>query len=491
MKQTLRYILTGCLLLAAITGMAQSVQESVQLARIALQSNDYEQALTYLSDVPNIKKHADAFRLQQMCMDTINNRSKQWQMVADNQKTHLQFELALQSLDKISTRSDDYSTVTKLRSQYEKYLKLQQEGKIVSEQLKQAIQALPQDRVIHSFHSGWARVGWKDNRNPCFISKQGETIKPFAWDVAARDFTEGISIGYSDFGNTFLADSLGNTIALGHIVIYDDFSEGLCVAFGDKSKFFINKKGQKVLDNGFDYIDVFSEGRALVRKKKHYLYINKNGYSVIENVAPPTDCSGWSYLSQFSEGIAWIKADSKSISKLSTKLLLGGLAKNTEKAYAAIDHDGKTLFYIGEENIRPASQFSSGLACIKVVNNDQTYYGFISKTGEYVIDAVYEQAYAFSEGLAAVRKDGKWGFIDTKGEIAIPLEYDWVRDCSEGIMAVRKDNKWGFIDKTGKVLFPCFFHGADSFSEGLALVQLDGKYGFIDKYGFCTLDFTE
>lgn len=31
----------------------------------------------------------------------------------------------------------------------------------------------------------------------------------------------------------------------------------------------------------------------------------------------------------------------------------------------------------------------------------------------------------FSEGLAAVRKDGKWGFIDQEGNLVIDLEVVW------------------------------------------------------------------
>jgi hypothetical protein len=40
----------------------------------------------------------------------------------------------------------------------------------------------------------------------------------------------------------------------------------------------------------------------------------------------------------------------------------------------------------------------------------------------------YENAWSFSEGLAAVLKGDKLGFIDTKGRIAVPFIYDDVID---------------------------------------------------------------
>ena len=36
----------------------------------------------------------------------------------------------------------------------------------------------------------------------------------------------------------------------------------------------------------------------------------------------------------------------------------------------------------------------------------------------------YDEIGVFSEGLAAVKKDGKWGYINTKGEVAIPITID-------------------------------------------------------------------
>lgn len=67
----------------------------------------------------------------------------------------------------------------------------------------------------------------------------------------------------------------------------------------------------------------------------------------------------------------------------------------------------------------------------------------------------YDDIYYFSEGLAPVRKNGKWGYINKKGKAVIKPQYD-VKDpfvnFSEGLALVKKDGKWMFIDKKGKVV---------------------------------------
>jgi len=40
-----------------------------------------------------------------------------------------------------------------------------------------------------------------------------------------------------------------------------------------------------------------------------------------------------------------------------------------------------------------------------------------------IIDPVYEKAKSFSNGLAAVCKDGLWGFIDKEGTIVIACQF--------------------------------------------------------------------
>lgn len=55
----------------------------------------------------------------------------------------------------------------------------------------------------------------------------------------------------------------------------------------------------------------------------------------------------------------------------------------------------------------------------------------------------------FSDGLAAVKRDGKWGFIDKDGFPKISCHYDEVSDFSNGTAAVVQDGKRFLIGKDG------------------------------------------
>ena len=48
----------------------------------------------------------------------------------------------------------------------------------------------------------------------------------------------------------------------------------------------------------------------------------------------------------------------------------------------------------------------------------------------------YEDASAFINGLAAVKKDGKWGYINTDNEVVVPFQYDLAGEFNEGYAIV-------------------------------------------------------
>lgn len=84
-------------------------------------------------------------------------------------------------------------------------------------------------------------------------------------------------------------------------------------------------------------------------------------------------------------------------------------------------------------------------------------YGYLDETGKEVIPLIYQSVYDFSNGLAAVKKDGKWGYIDTNGKVVINFQYEYVDSFKNGKarVAFGNDGKTPekfYIDKTGKIL---------------------------------------
>lgn len=86
-----------------------------------------------------------------------------------------------------------------------------------------------------------------------------------------------------------------------------------------------------------------------------------------------------------------------------------------------------------------------------------------------------------SEGLMALRvpvpgdSGGLWGFVDTRGSMVIAPVYDSVMAFSQGLAAARKDNKWGFIDRQGRWRIQPLYSDVTSFdAQGVAWAVRQG-----------------
>lgn len=86
--------------------------------------------------------------------------------------------------------------------------------------------------------------------------------------------------------------------------------------------------------------------------------------------------------------------------------------------------------------------------------------------------------------LIPTQKDGKWGYKKTGvDEPVIAYQFDHATRFSDGLALVKKDGKFGYINASGSVVIPFDFSYAAPFSGGKATVKKDGKLGTIDKQG--------
>jgi hypothetical protein len=130
---------------------------------------------------------------------------------------------------------------------------------------------------------------------------------------------------------------------------------------------------------------------------------------------------------------------------------------------------------------------------------DSNTWGYVNRSGEFVIEDVFEDANSFSEGMGLVvisrsaeKNSGKYVFINKNQRLAINEYFIWARTFSEGLAAAKMElgnNKVGFIDRSGRFVIGPQFRDARDFKEGLAPVQLkDGKWVYIDKSGQIKID---
>lgn len=159
----------------------------------------------------------------------------------------------------------------------------------------------------------------------------------------------------------------------------------------------------------------------------------------------------------------------------------------------------------------------------------------------------FEDGRQFSNGLAAVKQNGKWGFIDEKGETIIPFNYDWASSFGEfgfdidiaivkyetdknkipiwtacptelinrrgeviskrygfifpieynlsivnngtkfktigHALSMSEDGAWGCINNKGKEVVICQYELMYPFRSNITFVKKDGKWGCINKRG--------
>lgn len=235
----------------------------------------------------------------------------------------------------------------------------------------------------------------------------------------------------------------------------------------------------------------FHDGMAMIRishpdESYKYGYINES----YETVVPPK----YSWASDFREGLAVVELNGKygyintsgevviPIKYNEADPIIEGLAFVSEKrgVYGVIDKTGKTVIPF-KLNYDYIGWFSEGMANVR--RNGK--YGYINRSGQLVIPLKYSNVGSFSEGVARAELNGKYGFIDKTGKVVIPFKYQYALDFREGLAHVTIPGKegGGYINHAGDIVVPLKYDWTLWFSEGLAAVSIGRKYGFVNKSG--------
>ena len=124
------------------------------------------------------------------------------------------------------------------------------------------------------------------------------------------------------------------------------------------------------------------------------------------------------------------------VAKSTSQLLSANIQIVMAAKCSYIDRTGKTV--IDASRYESACGFSEGLA---PVMDSRKGWGFIDRTGAFVIQPQFESALCFSDGLAAVLLHDRWGFIDKNGALVIDYQFEWVAEFSEGVAVVQRSLK--------------------------------------------------
>lgn len=134
---------------------------------------------------------------------------------------------------------------------------------------------------------------------------------------------------------------------------------------------------------------------------------------------------------------------------------------------------------VPDQPVEKIFEESEGLRAIK--RNGR--YGFIDSRGRLRIANRYEAAQPFREGLAAIKILGKWGFINTMDNIAVQPTYEEVQSFQGGFALVKQKGQYGLIDIKGKQVLPVRYSSIEVQKSGNLVIVTNGVYGLADNTG--------
>lgn len=167
-----------------------------------------------------------------------------------------------------------------------------------------------------------------------------------------------------------------------------------------------------------------------------------------------------------------------------------GMAKSKITQYGFIN---KTGSWVIPPKYEAAGNFACGVAPVAMqVANGETAYGYIDRTGKIILQPVFGGALPFKSDYAEVGctfgNTTSSYLINHAGRvIARCLEghpdYEGQMLNSEGAEFLYKRGLWGITDKQGKVLVEPIFQGLGMMREGLAPAVKGERIGYVNTNG--------
>lgn len=229
-----------------------------------------------------------------------------------------------------------------------------------------------------------------------------------------------------------------------------DFSEGAAAVMTAGRWGFIDIEGQWLNNQRFDEVKDFTEGLAPAREQGKWGFVDRSGLFMIRPL--------YDDVKPFSEGLAPVKLNGK---------------------WGYIDRTGQ---WVLQPQWAKANQFFNGRAIAAG--------HYIDKSGKVVINGGnFGELTDFSEGFAAVEvpartryENSKWGYIDTSGNFLIGPRFELARSFKGGLARVSKDKNGlirGYAFTNGSLVWdPADWEKSDIFNRNVRLAQTVGGVFF-------------
>ncbi|MFH6602731.1 WG repeat-containing protein [Maribacter algicola] len=313
-----------------------------------------------------------------------------------------------------------------------------------------------------------------------------------------------------DDGKVAYIDTSGKQVIQTDFKKAASFSNGLAAAQEEKKWGFIDSSGKWAIEPQYDRVNAFDSGLALVSKDDQWSYIKTSGevLTLAESPDKYYDFNDGVALYRKGEKIGLLGTDGKLILEPTYKTIKNfwdGHAKiSNGELWGLINAKGEIVIPAEYEEVGTYNKngiwgrkgndygvfinwkFTPVPDATKIWDfkhtSDLTYaqkgekIGFINNQGQWVIEASFDKARAFSNGFAPVMKDKKWGYIDEKGAQIVDFQYKDAETFSSDGLAPVKEKLWGFVDTTGKLVIPMEY----DISVGFSFFQKNAEKGFIN-----------
>ncbi|MCR9017453.1 WG repeat-containing protein [Aquiflexum gelatinilyticum] len=110
-------------------------------------------------------------------------------------------------------------------------------------------------------------------------------------------------------------------------------------------------------------------------------------------------------------------------------------------------------------------------------------FGFIDKSGNWVVENRFEEVRKFKEGIAAFMLNGNWGYINNKGTIILAAEYEHVSDFNKGKAIVKREGRYLLVGKDGLPILEKTFDRISLAADSYFITENDEKFGLISPEG--------
>jgi|BioPla2DNA2_1021312.scaffolds.fasta_scaffold21978_2 tetratricopeptide (TPR) repeat protein len=264
------------------------------------------------------------------------------------------------------------------------------------------------------------------------------------------------------------------------------FNEGLCpVKIKDKWGYISDTTGTIKISAAYEDAEIFTAGNALVKTEKEMFYIDTNG----DKELVPGD--SFDYLGTF-RTVAVASQNGKYFyvdKNFNKKFGDYDFATNISNQHAAVKKGDKwgLINIEGQETTgfiyddvkfdEKGNCYRNGVAFIK----EKDKYYMIDAAGTKITEKGFDDVVTFAaEEPTAVKIGNLWGFVDNTGTMIIEPRYDDARAFTNGLAPVKIDNAWGYITKDNELVIPAKYEDAKNFTnKGAACVKSNEKWVLI------------